>query len=473
MSEVNLDNWTSQVLGVMGPTRERKSTKRALKAGKAGAEVSIAITQLEDCTFTDSTVASAQVTSVAASSSISKRLSVPNPSTKTSNWSLRTLHSINSTTSTTSSSSPPITQIYDASLIEVRHTPDKGYALFTSRRIPAGTLILAEAPIIRLTAAEESSPSISVEDILAQRFQALPKSCQKTYLKLHDSEKASFSRIKSIYFSNCYDLGKLDTGSAYGGSAIGLLASRINHSCIPNVQFSFADTVPSHLSHLVSDIDQRDASNGPRPGLMLFHTLRTLPANRELSSNYESIYLTTAQRQVKQQMYYGFRCVCEACTGETDFWAKSDERRIEMIRLKAQVDKAERRWRRFEGKSHVVSLDDKNDEQQPTSGDTNHPFSENEPGTITPVLDLVPITKDEMLSTLLPALEKLAHLLVKEGLLGMELAHVYKRLAVWSLRANDPTGAATWATKERSVCVIAFGEGSWRVEEVDERMANS
>lgn len=432
----------------MGQTREKKPSKRAIKAQQQAPELTA---KLHTSSTSDPTVSPIQSpTDQTGCPSRNGSLTIPRPSAKSSRSSLRTDRSTQSSASTTPSSAIAVTRPYDPSLIEVVSTPDRGYAVFTTTRIPAGTLILAERPIIRLTATEELSVSTSVEDMLAQRFSALPKSSQKSYLKLHDSEKASFSRVKSIYFSNCYDLGKSDTGSIHGGSAIGLLASRINHSCVPNVQFSFIDTIPSQLANIVAQGSQVNESK-ENDGMMLFYALRNIPAHRELLANYDSIYMNTEERQMKQQMYYGFRCTCEACTGKTEFWAKSDERRREMSQLKAQIDRMEKRWERGHGSVSVYTkftTGGQNDESLQNTGDKGH---------ISDHQRVVSVETNDLISSVLSALERLATLLIKEGIMGMDLVQAYRALSKWSRRANREAEAEHWSEKKRYTSTIAFG----------------
>lgn len=445
----------------MGPTREKKPSKRSLKALQQHSDIATKLDSSQVPPFSSSPTTS--ILSPTDLTTTSDQLVVPKPSAKSSRSSLRTDRSTNSTTSNFLSSACSTTEAYDPSLIEVILTPDRGYAVYTTSRVPAGTLILAERPIIRLTATEEASSSISVEEALAQHFSALPKSSQKAYLKLHDSQKASFSRIKSIYFSNCYDLGKADTGSRHGGSAIGLLASRINHSCILNVQFSFADVIPSHLANSVKEVNA-DTDPDHNEGLMLFYTLRNLPAGRELLANYDSIFMSTEQRQVKQQMYYGFQCNCEACTGMTDFWSKSDERRKEMSKLKAQIDKAEKSWTKQCGQAsnrnrHPI------DNMNATSGESiREDETVIEPGRI-----MVATNQDEIVRSVIPALERLATLLLKESISGADLVRVYQALSTWSLRAYQEIEARHWQEKEYEMCVVVFGKEGCRTVEVDKQ----
>lgn len=90
--------------------------------------------------------------------------------------------------------------------------------------------------------------------------------------------------------------------------------SRVNHSCLPNVQFSFEEDLPDDFSmsppqdyaeHDVVATDAEACSYNRNQGIMLFHTIKDIPAGKEVMSNYESAYLLASDRQLKQQMHYG------------------------------------------------------------------------------------------------------------------------------------------------------------------------
>lgn len=326
-----------------------------------------------------------------------------------------------------SSSQPPVRSIptteaeaeYDPSVVEVRYTENKGYALFATRRIPPGTLILQEEPLIRLTRDEEVESN--TEDLLVQRYNGLHKNIQRQYKQLHDSKKSDFSRTKSIYFSNCYNLN--GDRSIHGGSCIGSTASRINHSCIPNVQFSFTESDDSPQSALT-------------PMKMMFHAIKPIAKDKEILSNYENIFLTSVQRRQRLQMYYGFQCDCEACSGSVSghpFWASSDHRRRELVRLKHETDSAEQQ---------------KQKQQQ-----------QNE------------LQRSDELENTIASLQRVEVLLVKEGLCGDPVARVYADLARWSVQANRPDEARKWLGCERRVCVMGFGVNSRRARDTDRRIA--
>ncbi|KAK5098993.1 hypothetical protein LTR70_000886 [Exophiala xenobiotica] len=343
---------------------------------------------------------------------------------------------------------PPSLLPYDQSLVTIKATPERGLGLFAARRIREGTIVLAEVPTFRFVGDEEADGEL--DQLLRQGYDELPKKSRNSYLKLHNSKKAGFSKLKSIYFSNCYNLEP--PRSVHGGSCVGITASRINHSCVPNVQFSFEAEAPTWLfQSLDSDSSGSEATASgtthsdttARPlGVMLFHAIKDIQAGKEIVSNYESAYLLAAGRQLKQQMYYGFICDCLACIGlksGKQHWSCSDDRRCAMIMCRRRVDQAEGEW---QSKARCL-------------GSSHQNF---EGGGATECGQVI------------ATLERLADLLGKEGLRGVELANTYKELAKWSQRAGDHDAAKKWCLHERDTSIIAFGAWSRRVEEVDQRL---
>jgi hypothetical protein len=288
-------------------------------------------------------------------------------------------------------------------LLEVRPTTDRGLAVFALRKVKAGTLILAEQPLILLSKVEEND-STAIE----REYSSLSRPDQKVYLKLFDAEKSRMSRVVSIYYSNCYNIEGF-TGT--GGSAIGALASRINHSCLPNVQFSFHEPT----------------------GQMRFFAIKDIPRGKEVTGNYDKVVFEGAsRRQAKQMMYYGFHCQCEACAPETQFWTRSDERRRAMLEAVKTAQKCEKRYA------------DPDTDGGKTAG---------------------------VIEEALEALLKLEELLLKEGLVGVPLANNYRSLAKWAERKGDSdVEVRDWKIKELQACVTGFGRDAQRTREIEERL---
>jgi hypothetical protein len=75
------------------------------------------------------------------------------------------------------------------------------------------------------------------------------------------------TQVVSIYYSNCYNVNRFLKNPPNGGSAVGALASMINHSCLPNLLFSY------------------DGMHGR----MLFYAIQNIPRWKELCKNYEKM----------------------------------------------------------------------------------------------------------------------------------------------------------------------------------------
>ncbi|EXJ73364.1 uncharacterized protein A1O5_03124 [Cladophialophora psammophila CBS 110553] len=298
-------------------------------------------------------------------------------------------------------------------ILEVVSTPDRGLAVFSARKIKAGTLVLAERPLISLDKHEENDASA-----IEREFSKLSRAEQKVYLRLFDAQKSRMSQVVSVYYSNCYNCEGFRP-SGKGGSAIGALSSRINHSCVPNLQFSY------------------DANSNE----MRFYAIRDISRGKEMCSNYDKVvFEVTAKRQRKQQMYYGFVCRCEACEPKNEFWAKSDERRMGMYDAIRAVQRCEKNLSAESGT--VIS----EEEQQ--------------------------ARRVELAEEALRSLARLEALLLKESLVGAPLANTYRSMAKWAERKGDRGAdeAVIWRIKELEVCITAFGEDAQRTKDIKAKL---
>lgn len=301
---------------------------------------------------------------------------------------------------------------------EIRSTPEKGQSLFATRTIRSGTLIFSEEPLITLSRRNEES-HVAIEDA----FSAISKKDKKKYLALFDAEKSRMSAVVSIYYSNCYSIDSFVRPDAEdnldeGGSCIGALASRINHSCLPNVCFSY---MPRSAMH-------------PR-GQMRFHAIKPIPRGKELVSNYvKNIFEVAANRRQNTLLHYGFKCACESCLQPTHFWAKSDERRRTMKQAIQHLKGFEREWTK---------------RQSPGSNDGPQNLR---------------LCQDALLE-----LSTLEEALIKEHLAYTPLANVYRSCAKWARRRGD--SPRPWLLKELDICTIMYGKHSLRSMGVGEEIA--
>jgi len=189
-------------------------------------------------------------------------------------------------------------------LFEIKDTLSKGKGVFAVQHIPRGTLILSETPLLQ-------APN---RIAAAQAFLELSIPKQKAYLQLHGmlsvdsfvNEQISdlTCKIASIYQMNTF------------GDAVLELASRFNHSCIPNTQLA-----------------------NPADGTKTyeFFVIRDIVAGEELCVAYTHPFMTRAERQRSLQ-HWVFHCQCPACE-DTDEGQQKEDKFAAMTALHHELDK--------------------------------------------------------------------------------------------------------------------------------------
>lgn len=199
-------------------------------------------------------------------------------------------------------------------LYEVKAAAGKGLGVFAVRDLKCGTRIMCDRPLIHLTQG-------NAMDIPAE-FAKLSPDKQALFLSLHcprlaarDDTRTSIIRtqqglrasaaalsieehvkIMAIYETNAFEAGV--------GSVICPEASRINHSCLPNVHHCWNKSIERETVHAVRDI----------------------AAGEEILTTYVKVCIDHVERE-KQLNRYGFSCDCPACDISTTFGRASQKRR--------------------------------------------------------------------------------------------------------------------------------------------------
>ncbi|KXS98201.1 hypothetical protein AC578_285 [Pseudocercospora eumusae] len=190
------------------------------------------------------------------------------------------------------------------------------------------------------------------------------------------------------------------------GEGIFLQFSRINHSCIPNVQNSYNATIRKETVHAV----------------------RNIKAGEELSSCYVPPLRSRQQRQEALEQW-SFECHCDACDGEA---AILHERRRRAL---FQLDQA---------------------------------LAIYESGSILRAATLqfqVPMNHRQALA----AAEEMVMLLKEEGLFGIDLAHAYRECSKYSVKEGQMAKAMAYAKKELEIEVACVGEDAEHLGELGAR----
>lgn len=202
----------------------------------------------------------------------------------------------------------------------VKVAEGKGLGVFAIRDLKRGTRIMRERPLIHL-------PKGNMMYVSAE-FAKLSGHEQALYLSLHcrplgalDAARTSNLRarqglrasavalsieeqvkIMAICETNAFEAGE--------GSVICSEASRIDHSCLPNVHHCWNDTIGQETVHAVKDI---------APG-------------EEILTTYVGVSGDSGERK-KQLNRYGFTCDCPACDDSTTFGRASEKRCTRLFHL--------------------------------------------------------------------------------------------------------------------------------------------
>lgn len=210
----------------------------------------------------------------------------------------------------TSGGKPPV-NTNTAQLLDLRDIWGKGSGLVATKDIPLGTRIHIEKPLFRIVrnelrlAWEQYSRLGNAEKKVydglhfyvrpgldlgqASRLQLL----RSNDLDFDDEEElvADMVRVMGIFSVNNFEIDR-------GRLAIFATASRLNHSCVPNVHHCYNPSLQQETIHAVRDIR----------------------AGEELVTNYLGATchtLTRAQRWEILRANFGFTCQCEACSDRT------------------------------------------------------------------------------------------------------------------------------------------------------------
>ncbi|KAK5121467.1 hypothetical protein LTR85_005300 [Meristemomyces frigidus] len=296
----------------------------------------------------------------------------------------------------TKASAPKASRLY-----ELRHTDDKGYALYATAFIPIGTRIICEGPLIRLA---ENQVHLAWAP-----YCRLSKKQKAAYDKLHyfkpehmDLESVSRSclingpnddlneiEIERLVAEQVRVMGTFAANNFATGRGLSVFetAARLNHSCVPNVHHSFNPTLQKQTVHAVRDI---------HPG-------------EELVTTYlggQGSYFIHSQRMDMLYQGYGFTCTCPACSDTTGI---SDTRRDALATLAWGLQ------RFIEGAGH------------------GEPY--------------VPATS----GTALQQAETIVRLLIEEGLVSIELIKAYRTASTQALNMKDFSKAIEYAYNEAEV----------------------
>ncbi|KAK3113749.1 hypothetical protein LTR53_008652 [Teratosphaeriaceae sp. CCFEE 6253] len=195
---------------------------------------------------------------------------------------------------------------------ELRDAGNKGVGLFARRPIPAGTLIVADTPIMTFSKKYED---VQIPDVVA-KFKTLPGPMKERFMKLRtDADMPNIAldldnqHLDSMAqrLVDLYRKFKVNTCSGEDGCAVYDLHCRLNHACRPNAE-----------------------KRGRLDKGMECWATTDIAMGEEITICYheELFWLTTAERrQNLPLMGYPWACECILCTSPREKQLISDLRR--------------------------------------------------------------------------------------------------------------------------------------------------
>jgi hypothetical protein len=220
-------------------------------------------------------------------------------------------------------------------LYQVRPVPGKGMGMFAARDIAKGTRILRESPMYVLRKEKDGSSDLHQVPLAYQRFSPQDKALYLTLAHtpnpVRDAEIAKIIKdlrskypdkvstlsvrhqleVMSILETNSFEITE---GGAMFGSAVIPEASRMNHSCTPNVYHCWNETINQ----------------------LTVHAIRDIKAGEEILTCYINVCGKTTDRQSKLARW-GFTCDCAACDQSTPYGQASELRRTRLCDVNRMI----------------------------------------------------------------------------------------------------------------------------------------
>lgn len=191
-------------------------------------------------------------------------------------------------------------------IFTIQDVPGKGKGLVAIEKIPKGTRILSEEPIIVIP-----GNSLNIEQLqisIHQQVANLSENQRRAFLSMHNIHPYSNAaeRYVGIVRTN-----SLPAAADADEGAIFLEACRINHACDNNAQKSWNERIKRHTVHALEDIDKGE----------------------EITITYLSPLKNRTVRQKALQEKFGFTCLCHLCSLPEKQNKESDRRLEEIQRL--------------------------------------------------------------------------------------------------------------------------------------------
>ncbi|KAL2138078.1 hypothetical protein VTI28DRAFT_7496 [Corynascus sepedonium] len=190
----------------------------------------------------------------------------------------------------------------------IREVHGKGLGLVSVTKIPKGTRILSESPLLRVPRSTNSKERLGIS--LSKEISALSGDQRQAFFALYNAFEDETSQELGIVRTNALPLG---SNASMGG--IFLDASRINHSCIQNAQNTWNENLQRLTIHAIRDINKGE----------------------EITIMYLQDRADRCTRQLALQKNFRFSCSCSLCSLSEPQLHLSDARLKEILRLDESI----------------------------------------------------------------------------------------------------------------------------------------
>ncbi|KAK7418595.1 hypothetical protein QQZ08_011179 [Neonectria magnoliae] len=200
-------------------------------------------------------------------------------------------------------------------MVTIREVPGKGKGLVAAQKIPKGTRLLSEEPIIRIPEDAPDNPSLRAS--IRRQVESLTDEQRRSFLDMHNTYPGSMSTNSPSHYLGIIRTNALpmDDTTECG---IFLSACRINHACDNNAQKGWNEAIKRHTIHALRDIDK----------------------DEEITISYLGVIKNRKARQEDIQRKFGFTCSCRLCSLPPHLSAESDRRLDEILKLDGLIGKA-------------------------------------------------------------------------------------------------------------------------------------
>ena len=205
--------------------------------------------------------------------------------------------------------------------------PGRGQGLVATARLPVGTIVIEESPLV--TAKDNGLSSFCPYDVkeIVAGFKRLTDEQKNEVLSLHDpgpnsvhgkllqfsNGNESEKKVARIFAANCIALNGHQEMDNFNMSGLYKTISRINHSCAPNVVWCW---IKGDKSKSVKQVRVcREIQEGEEILATYIEPIKTFPSREERQQNLKS---------------WNFTCDCEVCALTGDELLKNERARERM-----------------------------------------------------------------------------------------------------------------------------------------------